>query len=233
MLGAAIVITRPGRKETQATPLSLCCFVWLPRFKSSAVCPISTKKMINYVSFLSRNTNKMQPCNRIYHSKVYWRLNMFRAAHRSSSRALNCICSLWFIYTCGERPLPRLSGKIHSTLATAGHHMGILTRGCKYSLEFLMMSGMALETCWAFNKLWNGKLYYKAASCWYFYWVIYDARIHEYQIRIIYWKTLQRPTFSFLKVGSNNMNRLCEFVNGTSAAYLSILKSCIAMFSLC
>ena len=32
---------------------------------------------------------------------------MFRAAHRSSSGALNCICSLWFIYTCGDRPLPR------------------------------------------------------------------------------------------------------------------------------
>jgi len=26
--------------------------------------------------------------------------------------------------------------------------------------------------------------YYKAASCWYFYWVIYDARIHEYQVVI-------------------------------------------------
>jgi len=26
---------------------------------------------------------------------------MFRAAHRSSSGALNCICSLWFIY-CNE-----------------------------------------------------------------------------------------------------------------------------------
>jgi hypothetical protein len=26
--------------------------------------------------------------------------------------------------------------------------------------------------------------YYKAASCWYLYWVIYDARIHEYQIVI-------------------------------------------------
>jgi len=35
-------------------------------------------------SLLSRNTNKMQLCNRIYYSKVYWRLNMFRAAHRSS-----------------------------------------------------------------------------------------------------------------------------------------------------
>jgi len=44
-----------------------------------------------------------------------------------------------------------------------------------------MMSGVPLETCWAFNKLWNNNFYYKAASCWYFYWVIYDARIHEYQ----------------------------------------------------
>ena len=90
---------------------------------------------------LSRNTNKMQLCNRIYYSKVYWRLNMFRAAHRSSSGALNCICSLWFIYPCGDRPLSRLSGKwihfplswvgksrlkfSHSALATAGHQMDI------------------------------------------------------------------------------------------------------------
>jgi len=33
------------------------------------------------------------------------------AAYRTSSGALNCICSLWFIYTYGDRPLPRLSGK--------------------------------------------------------------------------------------------------------------------------
>ena len=45
-----------------------------------------------------------------------------------------------------------------------------------------MMSGVPLETCWAFNKLWDNKFYYKAASGWYFYWVIYDARIYEYQI---------------------------------------------------
>jgi len=47
----------------------------------------------------------MQPCNRIYYSKIYRRLNMFRAAHRSSSKALNCICSLWFLSTFGDRPL--------------------------------------------------------------------------------------------------------------------------------
>jgi len=33
-----------------------------------------------------------------------------------------------------------------------------------------MMSGVPLETCWAFKKLWNNRFYFKAASCWYFYW---------------------------------------------------------------
>jgi hypothetical protein len=45
-----------------------------------------------------------------------------------------------------------------------------------------MMGGVPLETRWAFNKLWNNKCYYNAASCWYFYWVIYDTWIYEYQI---------------------------------------------------
>ena len=31
-----------------------------------------------------------------------------------------------------------------------------------------MMSGMPLETCWAFNERWNNKFYYKFASCWLF-----------------------------------------------------------------
>jgi hypothetical protein len=60
---------------------------------------------------LGRNTHKMQICNTIYYSKVYWRLNIFRAAHRSSSGALNCTCNPWFIYPCGDQPLPSLSGK--------------------------------------------------------------------------------------------------------------------------
>ena len=76
---------------------------------------------------------------------------MFRAAHRSSSGALNWICSLWFKCPYGDLPLPRLSGHC--------------------SAHSLMMSGVPLETCWAFKKLWNNKFYYKAASCWYFYWV--------------------------------------------------------------
>jgi hypothetical protein len=41
-----------------------------------------------YIIYSVEITNKMQPCNRIYYSTVHWRLNMFRAAHRSSTGAL-------------------------------------------------------------------------------------------------------------------------------------------------
>jgi len=51
------------------------------------------------VVWLNRNTNKLQLCNRIYYFKVYWRLNMFRAAHRSSSGALNCFF-FWLFIPC-------------------------------------------------------------------------------------------------------------------------------------
>jgi hypothetical protein len=33
---------------------------------------------------------------------------MLKTAHRSSSGVLNCICSLWFICQCGDRPLSSL-----------------------------------------------------------------------------------------------------------------------------
>jgi len=52
----------------------------------------------------------MQHCNRIYYSKIYWKLNMFRAAYCSASGAPNSIRSLWFIYPCSDRPLSRLGG---------------------------------------------------------------------------------------------------------------------------
>ena len=45
-----------------------------------------------------------------------------------------------------------------------------------------MMSGLPLETCWAFNKLWNNKFYYKLHLVGISTGSYYDARIHEYQI---------------------------------------------------
>jgi len=85
----------------------------------------------------------MQPCNRIYYSKIYWRLSMFRAAYRSSSGAPNCNCSLWFIYCNKVKDFVYIRNLLP--------YCSILTRGCNYSLKPLMMSGIPLETWWAFN----------------------------------------------------------------------------------
>jgi len=77
----------------------------------------------------------MQPCNRIYYSKIYWRLNMFRAAYRSLSGAQNCICNLWFIYTCGDRPLSRLGEKWIRYLETKS----------RYLIQFSLSSRLYLQ----------------------------------------------------------------------------------------
>jgi len=98
----------------------------------------------------------MQLCNRIYYSTVHWRLNMFRAAYRSSSGALTLFAAsglhnlfpLWLDYGRSQH--------------------AYVNQRLQIQLELLMMSGMPLETCWAFNGRWNNKFYYKVASCWLF-----------------------------------------------------------------
>jgi len=42
---------------------------------------------------------------------------MFRVACRSSLGASNCVCSLWFIYPCGDWPLSRLGGNCYGVVA--------------------------------------------------------------------------------------------------------------------
>jgi len=68
-----------------------------------------------------------------------------------------------------------------------------------------MMSGVPLETCWAFSKLWNNKFHYKAPSCWYFYWVIKrifkkwdeEARSELIWLRIDRWRALVNAVMNF------------------------------------
>ena len=43
-----------------------------------------------------------------------------------------------------------------------------VNQGLQIQLELLMMSGMPLETCLAFNERWIYKFDYKVASCWLF-----------------------------------------------------------------
>ena len=112
--GTAASITINNLFQVRHTYALQSCDAYYQQFYRSSVIWIIFQYLIFMdpciVVRLSRNTNKMQLCNRIYYSKVYWRLNMFRAAYRSSSGALNCIFRLWFIYPCGDRLLSRLSG---------------------------------------------------------------------------------------------------------------------------
>jgi hypothetical protein len=135
----------------------------------------------------------MQPCNRIYYSTVHWRLNVFRAAYRSSSEALTVFAnsSLHTHVVTGRsqvwvgtavptqtwlRPTQtwlrpsqvwvRTEFPLWNDYCRSPH--AYVNQRLQIQLELMMMSGMPLETCWAFNERWNNKFYYKVASCWLF-----------------------------------------------------------------
>ena len=57
-----------------------------------------------------------------------------------------------------------------------------------------MVSGVPLETCWAFNERWNNKFCYKVASCWLF--LLNKYRLSKLPIRCDT-KDIRRPIYSF------------------------------------
>ena len=107
----------------------------------------------------------MQPCNRIYYSTVHWRLNMLRAAYRSSSGAPTVFVAsgLHTHVVTGRSQVPLRLDYGRSPHAYVNQRLQI-------RLELLMMSGMPLEASWALNERWNNKFYYKMHLVGYFYW---------------------------------------------------------------
>ena len=121
-------------------------------------------------------TNNMQPCNRIYYSTVHWRLNMFRATYRSSSGALT-------VFAASDLHTHVVTGRSQVWVGTAERQFPLridygrsphayVNQRLQIQLELLMMCGMPLETCRAFNERWNNKFYYKLHLVGYFYWVV-------------------------------------------------------------
>jgi hypothetical protein len=94
---------------------------------------------------------------------------MFRETYRSSSGALTVFAASG-LYT--HVAIGRCPGWVGTPFPTQPGQRPVNTWVYKpeaaNSLELLMMSGMPLETCWAFNKFWNNKFYYKFTSCWLF-----------------------------------------------------------------
>jgi hypothetical protein len=92
-----------------------------------------------------------------------------------------------------------------------------------------MMSGVPLETYWDFKKLWNNKFYYKAATCWYFYWVTYDAQVHEYQCVILNTEPLL-TTVDELGYGEMSVTRFSSLdwpIHDTAALTYDVKNTCI------
>ena len=86
---------------------------------------------------------------------------MFRAVYRSSSGALN-VFAVFGLHT------HVVTGRSQLRLDCGRSPHAYVNQRQQIQLELLMMSGIPLETCWAFNERWNNKLCYKVASCWLF-----------------------------------------------------------------
>ena len=93
-------------------------------------------------------TNKMQPCNRICYSTVHWRLNMFRAAYRSSSGALTVFAAsgLHTHVVAGRSQVWVGTGKFPLRRDYGQSPHSHVNQRLQIQLELLMMSGMPLET---------------------------------------------------------------------------------------
>jgi len=57
---------------------------------------VDVRRSVHHSTIHKEKFIKMQQCIKILLFHIYMKLNMFRATHRPSSGALNCIDSLWF-----------------------------------------------------------------------------------------------------------------------------------------
>jgi hypothetical protein len=94
---------------------------------------------------------------------------MFRAVHRSSSRALTVFAASGLhthVVTGRSQVWDGTEFPFRLDYGRSPH--AYVNQRLQIELELLMMSGVPLETCWASNKRFNNKFCYKVASCWLF-----------------------------------------------------------------
>jgi hypothetical protein len=79
-----------------------------------------------------------------------------------------------------------------------------------------MMSGVPLETCWAFNKRWNNIFYYKVASCWLF--LLIHTTIHgSMNIKSVdRWSILSSRVEARIRKFSRRLRSLPSYLEHTS-----------------
>jgi hypothetical protein len=103
----------------------------------------------------------MQLGNGIYYSTVHYKLNMFRAVCRSSSGAPTVFSASRLRTSVGTARC-----QVPVRLDYGRSPQAYVNQRLQIQLGLLMMSDIPLETCWAFNVLWNNKFRYQVASCW-------------------------------------------------------------------
>jgi hypothetical protein len=54
------------------------------------------------------------------------------------------------------------------------------TRGCQCSFRLLMTGGVSPETCWASYKYGIIKFWYIVASCWIFFYELWNCSVHSF-----------------------------------------------------
>jgi hypothetical protein len=100
-------------------------------------------------------------------------LNMFRAAHRSSSGALTVFAASGLhTHVVTGRSQVWVETEFPLRLDCGRSPHAYVNWRLQIQLELLVMSGVPLETCWAFNERWNNKFHYKLHLVCYFSWVI-------------------------------------------------------------
>jgi hypothetical protein len=97
-------------------------------------------------------------------------------------------------------------------------------------LELLMMSGVPLETCWAFNKRWNNKFYYKVASCWLFllsHTTMHGSMNIKSDVRYFHYKWIEVPFDDELRLNRLFSKDKLEFVTHGVRVWLNWLRYCL------
>jgi hypothetical protein len=144
---------------------------------------------------------------------------MFRAVHRSSSGAVT-------VFAASDLHTHVVTVFSQVWVGTLFPHRrdygqsphAYVNQRLQIQLQLLMMSGVPLETCWAFNEQWNNKLYYKVASCWLF------LLNHHISYHIISYHIIHQKWSAYRQVSrhSGTHNRCCTYaVSPSSRAVLT------------
>jgi hypothetical protein len=91
---------------------------------------------------------------------------MSRAVHRSSSGAVTVFAASGLhthVVTGPSQVWVGTQFPLRLDYGRSPH--AYVNQRLQIQLQLLMMSGVRLETCWAFNAQWNNKFCYKVASC--------------------------------------------------------------------